>query len=100
MKKLFITFALFAALGLGACQESKDLRQVVVTKQQVILDVPEAFYNCPELKTFPDPRTLTDGQVASLLTTLVQNNQTCKSSINQIRVYLKNARVIQKKNAS
>lgn len=96
MKKLLAL--LFVGFLVTACNEAKDLRQVVITKEQIILEIPEAFNNCPRLRTFPDPAKLTDKQVANLLITLVANNQKCADSIDKIYAYVKKARAAQSKN--
>jgi hypothetical protein len=55
------------------------------------------MYHCPVLKEFPDWKTLTDAQVAKTVVTLYKNNLTCKSSIESIRKFLKDADAINKK---
>jgi hypothetical protein len=57
----------------------------------------DAMYHCPVLKEFPDWKTLTDAQVAKTIVTLYKNNITCKSSIESIRKFLKDADAINKK---
>lgn len=84
MRKLILLLALL----LAGCN---DTQQVVTSYQYLVVHPDEAMYNCPVLKQFPDWKTLTDAQVAKTLVTLQKNNLTCKSSIESIRKFLKEA---------
>lgn len=84
MKYLLIIAMLF----LAGCNESK---QVVTTYKWMVVHPDEAMYYCPVITKFPDWKTLTDSQVAKTVLTLHKNNLTCKSSIESIRKYLKEA---------
>jgi len=84
MKKLILLFALL----LAGCN---DTQQVVTSYKYLVVHPDEAMYNCPVLKEFPNWRTLTDAQVAKVLVQLHKNNLTCKSSIESIRKFLKEA---------
>ena len=83
MKKIFLLFALF----LAGCNQP----QVITTYKYLVINPDEAMYYCPVLKQFPDWKTLTDAQVAKTLVQLHKNNLTCKSSIESIRKFLKDA---------
>jgi hypothetical protein len=52
----------------------------------------ESMFNCPTLASFPEPRTLTDVQVARLIVQLYQNNTTCRNSMTTLRQFLENAK--------
>ena len=84
MKKWFILVALL----LAGCNDNV---QVVTTYKYMVVHPDEAMYYCPVLKKFPDWRTLTDAQVAQTVVELQKNNITCKSSIESIRRFLKDA---------
>ena len=84
MKKLVLLFALL----LAGCNEPQ---QVITTYKYLVVHPNEAMYACPVLKEFPDWRTLTDAQVAKTIVQLHKNNLTCKSSIESIRKFLKDA---------
>lgn len=84
MKKLVLLFVLL----LAGCNETQ---QVVTSYKYLVVHPDEAMYNCPVLKEFPNWKTLTDAQVAKVLVTLQKNNITCKSSIESIRKFLKEA---------
>lgn len=84
MKKLVLLFALL----LAGCNDTK---QVVTTYKYLVVHPDEAMYACPVLKEFPNWKTLTDAQVAKVLVQLHKNNLTCKSSIESIRKFLKDA---------
>ena len=85
MKKILIIPVLF----LTACASPETI--VTTTKYQVI--TPNAgMYNCPTIRAFPDPLTLSDIQVAQLIVQLYENNQTCKNSIEAIKKFLQDAK--------
>jgi len=77
----------FIGLLLAGCQTNEKLIQ---TKLQVVM--PEsALFNCPEIKSLPNPAKLTDVQVARLIVQLYKNNVACKNSIDAIKDYLEKA---------
>ena len=79
MKYLLI---ITCAMMLAAC----DKPQPILTKPEAKVFVPDdQYFVCPTIDQFPDPATLTDGQVAALLVQLDTNNRTCKTSIQEIR---------------
>lgn len=84
MKKLVLLLPLL----LTACQTS----QVITSKEQIVVEVPSSYYNCPTDVYMPDPKKLTDIQVARILVTLHKNNTVCKNSINAIRKFLDEAK--------
>jgi hypothetical protein len=92
MKKLILLSFLF----LAGCNDP----QIITTYKYMVVHPDEAMYNCPVLKKFPHWETLTDSQVASTVLTLYKNNITCKSSIESIRKYLKQADTQIKKGSS
>ncbi len=82
------------ALGLiGCAKKSPNL----IKEKIVVLQVPESYYNCPTVKSFPNPDKLTDIQVARLIVTLYQNNQTCKNSLEGIKKFIQEAEQITSK---
>ena len=85
MKNIFLI--LFVML-LAGCNEQT---QVVTTYKYMVVHPAEAMYYCPVLKEFPNWKTLTDSQVAKLIVQLQRNNLTCKSSIESIKTFLKDA---------
>jgi len=89
MKKLLL---LIAVLGLTACN-SNDPASLITTYKYVVVHPADAMYECPILRSFPKWQSLTDAQVARTLATLYKNNITCKSSIESIRKFLKDAEV-------
>lgn len=79
MKYLLITVSVML---LAAC----DPPQPILVKPEAKVFVPdEQYFVCPTIDQFPDPATLSDGQVAALLINLDTNNRTCKESIQEIR---------------
>lgn len=86
MKKIIFLLA----IALAGCQTSDG--QMLVTKQQVVIVPSNSMYNCPTVAGLPDPKTLTDLQVARLLFDLNKSNSVCKNSINSIKKYLEEAK--------
>ena len=86
MKKyLIIPLVLF----LAACNSTPQ----VISSQKIIVVVPdETFFNCPTLKSFPNPEKLTDVQVARLILELYKDNQICKNSLESIKAFLEEAK--------
>ena len=85
MKKLILLIGVFL---LASCN---DTQQVVRTYRHMVVHPDEAMYYCPVVKQFPNWKTLTDSQVAKLVVQLHKNNLTCKSSIESVRTFLKEA---------
>ena len=84
MKKLIV----LSTLLLAGCQTA----QIVTTKEQVVVVPSAGMYECPTVSSYPDPKTLTDIEVAKLIVQLDRYNKTCKNSIEAIRQYLESAK--------
>ena len=80
MKTIFVT--VIAAVTLAGCA-SKPPQTLIKTEQVVIMPDKSLFY-CPNVRSFPNPETLTDAEVAKLLVTLHKNNTDCQKNINTI----------------
>jgi hypothetical protein len=76
---------LILPLLLGACGSAKPN---LIRNQTVVFIPDERFFYCPTIEQFPDVSTLTDEQIASLLTTLDTFNRDCKISIDALRTQL------------
>lgn len=76
-------FILLTALVLAGCQST----QVVTAPEVKTINIPEEYFDCPVVKAFPKPDTLTDAQVSNLLITAIRNNRKCKNSIDAIKEY-------------
>lgn len=85
MKKLFLLLPLL----LTACSTTS---QVITSKEQIVVEVPSSYYNCPTDVYIPDPKKLTDIQVARILVTLHKNNKVCKNSLNAIKKFIDEAK--------
>jgi hypothetical protein len=78
--KLFIVP--IVALGLVGCASKPEQ---VLTKTEIQVYVPErTMFYCQNVRRFPNPETLTDGQVAKLLTELHGKNTECQKNMNAI----------------
>jgi hypothetical protein len=90
MKKLLLV----SALLLAGCQTGT----IVTTERQVVITPSTNMYNCPTVDSYPNPKTLTDIEVAKLIVQLDRYNKICKNSIDSIKVYLENAKKTVEKN--
>lgn len=88
MKKTALLIIL--ALLLMGCN---DRQQIITTYKWMIVTPSIEMYYCPVLTKFPNWKTLKDSEVAEIIKILHKNNLTCKSSIESIRKYLKEANV-------
>lgn len=79
MKKII----LLTALVLAGCQST----QVVTAPEIKTISIPEEYFDCPVIKSFPKSDTLTDAQVSNLLITAIRNNRKCKNSLDAIKEY-------------
>jgi len=71
------------AAALAGCAKAPPPQTLIKTEQVVI--VPDrTLFNCPNVRRFPNPETLTDAEVAKLLVTLHKNNTDCQKNINTI----------------
>ena len=86
MKRL-ITLALM--LSLASCAQDPEI--VTATQQLVMMPNPDLF-ECPEVTTFPDWRSLTDIETALLLEKLFKNNEQCRYNIQAIKKFLEDAK--------
>lgn len=79
-------------LVLVACSGTPD-PIVLTSKTQVVVLPDEKMYECPVVTAFPNPKTLTDIQVAKLLIQLHSNNLTCKNNMVAIKTFLEKAKM-------
>jgi hypothetical protein len=85
----YITLAIL--LGLTACGGEVGTEIVTSTKQIVVLP-PEKLYECPQVESFPDPKKLTDLQVARLLVLQHSKLVQCKNSLDALKKFLEDAK--------
>lgn len=75
MNKIFL---ICATLFLAGCNEPVQL----VRTEIKVVDIPAQFKEmCPEIKTLPRSETLTDKQVADLISRLWQTSKNCRTAI-------------------
>jgi hypothetical protein len=72
-----------AAAALAGCAKAPPPQTLIKTEQVVIIP-DRTLFNCPNVRRFPNPDTLTDAEVAKLLVTLHKNNTDCQKNINTI----------------
>ena len=81
----------FISIALAGCATTSPT--TIVTKQVNFAVVPPTtLYNCPQVRTFPNPATLTNEQLATLITTLVKNNKVCGINMASIKDYVAKAK--------
>lgn len=73
---------ILASCSLAACATTTDL----IERQNLVVKPSEAMYKC-DTANLPDPRKLTDKQVAKLIEVLVQDNVECKNSLRTIHAF-------------
>jgi hypothetical protein len=61
---------------------------IVNNNVYVAISPPDTLYNCPQLAKFPNPKTLTNLQLANLITELVKDNRICGLSEKSIKDYV------------
>ena len=76
---------------LAGCAKTDESVIVSTTKYNVVMPS-ESMFVCPSVTSFPQSQTLTDLQVASLLTELFKYNQQCHNSIQSIKLFLDKAK--------
>lgn len=77
-----IAVTVIAAAALAGC--AKPPPQTLIKTEQVVIIPDRTLFNCPNVRRFPNPETLTDAEVAKLLVTLHKNNTDCQKNINTI----------------
>lgn len=85
------------ALTLAGCQT--DQQTLVEVSKYQTTRVPDSIWNmCKSVdpRTLPEPKTLTDLEVARLIVRLVESNNSCYAMKNAARDYLRRAEEIVK----
>lgn len=78
---------LLSTLLLSACSPTVNM----LTPEYKLVKAPDTLYDCPVIKKFPNPDTLTDEQVGKLILKLQRNNDACKNSSEAIRKFYNDA---------
>lgn len=90
--KFYAIIALSAMLlPLAACATTSQT--VVVQQEPIVIAPPNTLYSCPQVSKLPDPATLTNRDLANLITTLIKDNKICGANMNSIRTYVDKARM-------
>lgn len=96
MKKLIytiLTIALLSPLAACATTGTSPNAPVIITKDvNHVIEPPATLFYCPQLSKLPNPSTLTNRDLANLITTLMKNNQTCGYNMIAIENYIKRAK--------
>jgi len=81
-----------AALSLAACQTTEQPQ--LITKTYTTVDIPsELLAGCPIVK-LPASKTITNRQLAELIVTYSVNNVKCNNSVQAIKKYLQEAKIV------
>ena len=67
---------LLMGITLAGCATSQPTT-AIITRNAVVIKPSEALYKCDTTR-LPDPKTLTDKQIAFYITELVRNNEECR----------------------
>lgn len=74
------------AIVLALLAGCTTVRAPVVVPKTVLIEIPQDLMKCPGVKV-PDPSTLTDKQVASLILALDAANGECRASMEAIKKF-------------
>jgi hypothetical protein len=58
----------------------------------MVVSPPDTLFSCPQLSQYPNPETLTNDQLATIITTLVKYNKVCGANMYEIQTYIDNAK--------
>lgn len=79
--------AVIGLIFLAGCSTTAQVVPVQVREVPIFFEAPRNLYECPTVESFPDPDTLTNEEVAKLITTLDYNNKYCKANLGAIASY-------------
>lgn len=86
----YITVLLLSLFLIGC---SDPVPQVIVKQTHTVIIPDTELFKCPIVTLFPKTETLTDIQVARLLTQVYNNNLVCKNSMEAIKRFLEKAKL-------
>jgi len=86
--KIRILAGLFIVALLGGCTQGPG----ITLDRYHVITAPPSMYNCPQVREFPNPDTLTDVQVAHLIVTLQKYNRICNLSIESLKKFYDEAK--------
>lgn len=79
-------FLVIATLSILLTGCSSTMTPNLIRTEYRNVSIPQELLNaCPDLPRLPKTSTLTDSQVASLITRLYRNNSVCKQAIDKIK---------------
>jgi hypothetical protein len=93
MNKLLLILAAFSmtgCMGLGTHANTP-------TKTEYKVVMPESKYFTCDIVKLPDPKNLTDAQIAQLINDLVKANKICHNNMDGIKTYLQAAQDVLEK---
>lgn len=90
-----ILAVLAICMGLAAC--GTPTSQVIESKVYVQATVPDKLLKCDLIARLPNPNTLTDAEVATLIARLYHDNAECHYNMEAIKKYEHSAKQIVKK---
>lgn len=85
MKKFIFLISLITLIG---CSQS----EVIVSTKYTVVMPDSKMFECPSPR-LPVSSTLTDSEVANLITQLFRNNVVCRNNIKAIEEFLQKAKV-------
>ena len=81
--------ASIVALSLAGCVSAP---QFITKEKLTVIEPDHSLYSCPSAGKFPNPDTLTDVQVAKLLSAYERSNAECRRNMNAIKAFIENAK--------
>ena len=85
MKNVLII--VFISIFLVGCNSTKRISAINTT----VITPPATLYNCPQLGKLPNPETLTNQEVADVISKLYRYNKICKINMDQIQKFVEAA---------
>lgn len=75
------------SLGLVGCQTTERVSAI----NTVVISPPATLFNCPQLGKLPNPDTLTNQEVADVISKLYRYNKICKINMTEIQKFVESA---------
>lgn len=86
--KSLIAAVVLMGMGLAGCSE----QEVQYLTKYVVVEPPGSLYQCPQIKKWPNIKTMRELEIAQTIVTLAENNRICAASLNAIKSYVANAK--------
>jgi len=84
-----VLIAILVVLSVSACENTEEF----ITKEKPVVIMPDReMLVCPNTVKIPDISTLTDLQVAQVISELKSNLEICKNKLQNVEIFLNDAK--------